>query len=410
MFKTCDRRVSCLQGKEKSALQLALLAFFSSQLILVLNEYIPYSDYLLTMLLFPFALISFPKMSIKAIWLSLSVFFLMYLGILFSAVHRIGNDNIFLAAAFALNCIIYGNFAYTRAGFLRKEGLFFLFDAALVFIIVACVYNLAVNTQNILTLNLKQDSYGVSFSSFYTNRNTFAALLLLSLGISLYMFLSKRKKRYFLGFLFIGLNLLFTFSRSSVLSAGIFLFVFLALQTSGNAKKKLIFFVFILFSALLVYILLNRYQDYITHYLVRKDYGDTYRFQYWKLALQYFPKSPLFGFGPGVAEQMLEKLGKVASTSFHNTYIEIAMWGGSLLLLFYLLICRDIVRAIVKIKAGDILFYRIYTALLLAFAVRGLFETTMFFAMGGLANTVTLLLFSLPILYSKTIKRSAPYA
>lgn len=155
------------------------------------------------------------------------------------------------------------------------------------------------------------------------------------------------------------------------------------------------------FVSLLFFVFMYRFEIFSRHF-IREVAGNSGRSAIWDAALKNLKLSPLFGFGPGSI-----KLLHNYHLSCHNIYIEQLLWGGAVYLLFNIYICFRLLKEIFKLKKLDKNYFIFNLAIFLAYLARGFFESNMFFALGGISNTLTLLIFLIPFAYVRGLKNEA---
>lgn len=386
----------------KSGFSVVLFLIIAAQLC-VFIESIPKLEYIYTaFLLFSLALLWNFKPNKESFVYALSLFFILVLGTCFSLLYGL-EGNLFLAFPIAINCLLYMSIACNYRIFLNKKNIADIFKIFTYIGVVACIYNLIANRNDIIGLNVGMNEYMAIFCSFYSGRNTFANFLLMFIVSSSYLYSTTRKKMYIAFIILMLINLFFTFSRTSIISALLFLALFFMLDSGRKLKRILPVLLIITILVYLGYGIVMQNFDIIDHFLIREGSGEQTRFSLWSITGDYFLKSPFFGYGAGSATFILkEEESHVAElvNSFHNTYIEIAMWGGIALVFLYCKLYVRIYRSIKYIKKIDASFYNVYIPFFISILAFSFSETFMFFAMGVRPHTLTALLIVVPLLYS----------
>ena len=377
-----------------------------SQIFTIFAKYIPKAEYCLMLTMAALVLITGKTLSRKALLYAGAYFAVCLLGILSSWIAGYGNSNIFLCIGLSAQCYTFVSLACAERNSLSPKKLDDVFDKILFFGIIACAYNLMVNAGAMLTMTNDGYAYGVNFSAFYVGRNEFGYYLVLLTAVAAYQFLSHKGTKYLLTALLFLLNMFLTFSRASILSAAVFVFVLMVsfIWTDKRLQKLALKASVPVLALAAIVIWLNF--DFLDQYLFRSSYGDSYRFLLWETGWNYFLKSPLFGFGPGPAEYMLLNLANNTAMSFHNTYIETLVWGGIGLAALYVLLAVRLIKRLSYIRKQDFAFFRVYVGLAAACLVYGMFETNMLFAMGAKGVVTTLLLYVIPSMYAEYLRRS----
>lgn len=199
-------------------------------------------------------------------------------------------------------------------------------------------------------------------------------------------------------------------AKSSILSAAVFsipkiltIYCILFLFFVGNdfiRKKRLCFYLFISFIIItFIYVNFIYKFSFFSRNFIRENYSIAGRDEIWRILFNEIHRNILFGFGPGSIEFMATD-----HSSFHNIYIEQLSWGGVAYLIFNILVVAFLIKRIFMIKKHDRNYFAFSLALLFAYLVRGFFESNMFFAMGGVSNTMSLIIFALPFAYYRGLE------
>lgn len=384
----------------KRSYKLSVVILGLSQICEICN--IPYKEYISIVILMCCVLIYSSTLPARAMISACICFVLLLFGIVTSYISGVANTNFVLCIGYAANCFIFCTLAEGQAYKINGYWIKRLANTILIFGAFSCVVNLIKNYLGILNLSLTSYSYSAVFSSFYSGRNSFASFLLVYIVLSTYLLFTTKKRVYLLGTILFLINVFFTFSRSALVFCIIFFGTCLILRSRISIKKRLLFLIILLILIIMAVWAINRYYDFLDHFLFRSAYGDSNRLTYWRLALHAYINSPFLGCGAGCAEYILSILGNNAGGSFHNTYIEILLWGGPLFLVLHMMMARRSLRAISSAKRYDISFYQTFISLWIAFFVYCLFETSMLFAIGARGIVNTFILYSLPLMYAKT--------
>ncbi|MBI2459471.1 MAG: O-antigen ligase family protein [Parcubacteria group bacterium] len=183
----------------------------------------------------------------------------------------------------------------------------------------------------------------------FAHPNLLAYYLLLPLALSLYLFLSGHKKQignilYFLfsGYLIIILAL--TFTRGAWLS---FLIV---MAVIGVFRYRALLIATVIFMAL-TYLLIGPI-NYRVNDLLSGSSGSSiqWRLDLWNDAKEYIKDRPWFGYGAGVANELiLKKRGeRFGSSDPHNDYLKIAIENGLIGLLAYVSLIISLFISLIK--------------------------------------------------------------
>ena len=299
---------------------------------------------------------------------------------------------------FVCNFVIF--YVLMRINKFDKMNIKLFFQFCVFHILTAACYNVLINFNDIPRIFSSLKPYQYSFSSFFSNRNTFAGYL--ALGIVLYTFIIIwTTKKYLkvlriLACIFILFNLLITLSRTSILGLTIFLLVYFIFTKKITVKKKIKVFVLVFLIILLISTIATD-EGFIKSTLIRKNIGNTGRTKIWLTAMllpnRFF--EILFGFGSGFSSSYLMQKSK--HSSFHNAFLQIYASGGILLLSIYILfIVNAVVYNIMNTKNREIKI--MIFAFQISNTIASCFESNMLFGSTAENQLLTFLSISLPLL------------
>lgn len=273
-------------------------------------------------------------------------------------------------------------------------------------ILLASCYNIIINFNALPKIFFSSSSaYEYNFSSYFGNRNSFAAYLTLGIVIYSVMILWTResylKVLRILACVFIFSNLLITLSRTSILKLFIFILIYFIFTNKITVKKKIIIFGLIFFIILMISSLDN--ESFIKSKLIRKNIGNTGRTKIWLTAIllpnHFF--EILFGFGSGFRGLYL--MQKSGHYSAHNAFLKVYTSGGIVALSAYVLVVvGTLIYNIKNIKKREIKI--LIFAFQIAYIVTSFFEADMLFASNAEMQLTTFLVVSLPLLLSQSNK------
>ena len=299
---------------------------------------------------------------------------------------------------FVFNFVIF--YVLMRINKFDKMNIKLFFQFCVFNILMAACYNVLVNFNDIPKIFFSAKAYEYSFSSFFGNRNTFAAYL--TLGIVLYAFiiLWTTKKCFkvlrILACVFILSNLLITLSRTSILGLAIFLLVYFIFTKKITVKKKIKIAV-VGFLIILLISTIATDEGFIKSKLIRKNIGNTGRTKIWLTAI-FLPNrffEILFGFGSGFSNSYL--MQKSEHASFHNAFLQVYASGGILLLSIYILfIVKAVIFNIRNTKNREIRI--MIFAFQIASIIASCFESNVLFTSTAEKQLLTFLAISLPLL------------
>lgn len=267
-----------------------------------------------------------------------------------------------------------------------KKGILIFGDFYNFFLLYACIVNIILNYQNILDLNIMSSSYEYNFSSFFTNRNTFALFLLIGVMLTLYSMSVRSITFDKIIFLIIILNLLLTFSRTALLGSLVFISLFYILNIRKHIFRKiilLIFFLVIIFTISSI----TGFNSFFLNNIIRLEVGTTGRTAIWKEVLEVINSNNIFfGVGQSIAKYY----------TIHNTLLTILAYGGILLVIFYIFLFIGIIRIDVKIYKRDKQLGALFISSLITFFVISNTETIIPFLSNALNTIYTILIVLMP--------------
>lgn len=282
-----------------------------------------------------------------------------------------------------------------------KEKIIRFMDYMIVFGIIACLYNIAVNWNSILNLTNITSSYQVNIKSFFPNRNQFGMFLFITIVANNYRTLvSKKNLTYYMVTFLLIVNLIMTMSRGAILALLIF-YIILYIQNIKSIRTP-ISFIILLFTFMMVIFTNSQLKDFIVRNVVRADTGVAGRLDVWKMGIDVYSKSNLFsgvGFHTGID---IAKAAGFEFDQFHNFFIDILVSGGFIELLFIVTTIFYVYRR-VMMKCWDKSYKRIYKASMYAIFALGLVESVSFFSIGFVDTIYTIFFITIPILASGMI-------
>lgn len=272
----------------------------------------------------------------------------------------------------------------------------------------AAILNILLNYKSIINLRFINNSYSVSFSSFFPNRNQFGLFMLIEIIALSLLSAYNYKKKYFIYFVIFGLNLILTMSRNSILGLAVYIsmciyYKFLKYKIKMSRNKLLLFAGICIFT---IYIGIKvagseKIIGMINTMFIRIDTLETGsgRFSVWKHGINIANKyNFLFGVGRYKALELNKLLFNDNLEYFHSLYIEKYATNGliGLLILFYLI--KYVWK---KVSNCSNLKYKIILkSTLISFYVFSVFETTTRFSIGYADSVFLIFFFTIPILIS----------
>lgn len=147
--------------------------------------------------------------------------------------------------------MLYG---FMKSVLLHKDHIQAFMRFLVMFSIIACIYGLIFDRNEVLSIRYVSNTNLVNVRSFFANRNQFASFLLLAVIANLYLCMDKQDKR--VNCLALALQvgcIMLTFSRGALFSV-VIVFGLMIIQSKGYTNKIFVLFIGLF---LLLVILLN---------------------------------------------------------------------------------------------------------------------------------------------------------
>lgn len=262
-----------------------------------------------------------------------------------------------------------------------------------------CVFNVIYNFNDLVNILSLSNGYSHYFMSFFGNRNTYGLFLFSAIMVYYLLKTYKFNCRYFrFFFLFIIINLIITFSRTSIIATVIFILIIFILQNKNNfnqiINKKSLYC--LISTALIVCCIIffnNSILKYILNVFIRPTHIFAGRDQIWTFSLNLWLNNNLL-FGTGNIFYAFELNNYLNNFSCHNIFLTILNRGGVVLFGIYSFVFYAV---FLKVK-NNINLLRWYIAAFTAFLFIGMFESALPFFNTIYAETVLgVLLITIPI-------------
>ena len=245
------------------------------------------------------------------------------------------------------------------------------------YVLYMCIYNFIINYDSIININIVTRSYEMNYASFFNNRNTFAFYLVYGLccSFSLFNSFNQNKKIYLPIFLFLLLNLILTLSRTGLIC--VFLFILISVLINSTKKQKMFYFIALL---LLVYSLfsLPQISSFFEKNLIRSSSGLSGRNEIWSYGSNLLKDNYLLGLGFNKPIELLSN-SYLSTSSFHNTYLTILLYGGILYVIANIFLWLQSITYVLFIKKHNKKIYYIMLGFILIYFVYGFTETQVLF-------------------------------
>lgn len=274
---------------------------------------------------------------------------------------------------------------------------------ALFFIVYAFIFQF----DEIVKALTASHAYASSFSSFFTNRNSYGFFLYSFYSVFLIQSKFYRDKlgkiKYLIIYVVVLLSMLLTLSRTSMIGTALLtliIFIDYLLRKIKIDRHKITSLIislifFLVFSIVIISFLSNEnVLQFIINKVVRSEYKTTGRVDLWKIGFDNLKLNPIFGIGS------FGSRGMTSNTVFHNTIIEIIVRNGILGLILKCFIFYSFLKYHLQnnFTNNEQIKFLKYYFISLVFVMQ--FETILFFKIG---IRQILLLYIIFILNSKII-------
>lgn len=277
---------------------------------------------------------------------------------------------------------------------MNDEHLRKFYKGVSVFILIASIYNIFLNANEILRIFNIRNSYLLNFSSFFPNRNTFAMYLVCGVYSTLQLIdgeIDKRHKRkWLLVLVFLLANIVLTMSRTSMLTS---IIILLPACLSFLKKKKANTIILLPLLAIMLLAIIGNHQinNTVERLFIRSEAGTSGRSELWLRGIQ---QSRRYGVITGAGYYTALDDGK--ASQYHSMYVDTLVDTGLLGILAKSIILVYIYRCPKKTKKPKRL-PRKYITFMLSILFMGLFESVNFFALGSSEMVFTIMCISIPL-------------
>ncbi len=361
------------------------------------------SFYLLTICLFLICAMLNKRVSVKTFELVILLVVVFLAGYLFSYINGYDNQNWTLIIGMTINAFVFCNIAYDGKIVNGEADILRVLKILNILGLVCGIVNVVENYARIMSLNMSVNASWINFSSFFPNRNTYGVLLSIFIMSDVLLFSMTQKSRYLLFAVFNGINLILTFSRTCCLITFVMIGLFYFCESKSSHKTRVAVIFLAIIGVIMLAIVVDKYYDLISHFLIRRDVGNSNRTELWEAAFNAFLNSPVFGNGPGSGESVIKSHGGTMN-SYHSTYLGILADGGICLTLLYASLYINSFKQISCFRRHNRTLYNFFLSLLVGFLIYMLFEYNLFFGMGVVANVLTVFLIVLPIQCARVYK------
>ncbi len=203
-----------------------------------------------------------------------------------------------------------------------------------------------------------QNAYSTEIMSFWGGKNAFGRFLYIATVCAFTMHIA-RKEGYTDGFCgtlvctaVLALGLVFTFSRTPLLSICVFFTSYYFLTNKTNRTRNLL----LAAAALLVLIFMftnDAIVGYLDRFILRKSAGLAGREDIWEVGLSYIRRHPIIGAGEYMAEEIIHR-GGIDISEFHNAYIYRCVASGIPVFLLYVYLWVKMLRRLYACRSRNV--------------------------------------------------------
>ena len=218
-----------------------------------------------------------------------------------------------------------------------EEGFYKILKIIAGFAVAAILYSVVLEGA-VSTILHMSNAYAKEITSFWYGKNPYGRFLYIAevcafTGLVLDRYQGKSGFRWTAVCVVIFAGIIFTFSRTALLTVSVFFAMYLIL-TTGNHKLRNV-----LIAVLVAGILLFMFSDrsimaYLEKFIFRNKAGLAGREDIWKVGVDYIMTHPFLGTGEYMADDILHAAG-LDHSEFHNAYIYRMITSGLLLSLLY---------------------------------------------------------------------------
>lgn len=278
---------------------------------------------------------------------------------------------------------------------------------------IACAYNLIVIIENIPNILNATNSYSVSLSSFFPNRNQFGLFLVIAILANMFILDKEKDKRYKISIIILIINLILSMSRTTILAAGIAIIVKIfmngqVIQYIKNNMKKCIIILGVLMIIPLIIITINKdILNTIDDLFIRSEtiLSGSGRTNIWENVIKIITENNFIsGVGRFEAIELLSLEIPRSYSQFHNVIIEMYATGGIIGISAYIFL---LYKVFTKIRNSNIYNKYKYTYLstFIVYLVVSTFEGMSRFSIGYVDTIAMIFYFVIPLMFSNNVKK-----
>ena len=279
---------------------------------------------------------------------------------------------------------------------LQEQTLYRFVRLVVLFSIFVCLYSLVFERREILSIPSTANTNILKISSIFSNRNQYAAFLVIAFIANLYCWQLHKSKLSIIAFALQVFGILTSFSRAALLS--VVIIVALMFLQGKLTKRKVIFLMLAMVACVAVLMFTNVFAYISANYIRLENSADSGRFDLWHRAWDVAKDHVLTGVGFYTGVDIAIERG-MELTQFHNMFFDLLVDGGLFEVAFVLILMLSLFRRCSK-KCKNRGLLMVYRASFFAFVFHACVESLSLFALSYSDTMYTIFYVSLPILLS----------
>lgn len=266
------------------------------------------------------------------------------------------------------------------------------------FIIVACIYNMIVNTQQLFNITSISVYGSDATASFFDNKNTFGVFLIFGTISATFLKVIGGKSKWLYIIILFLVNELMAMSRTAIVLTVFFLIASFLIGDNKTRKKRFILLSILLFTSIAVYFTDSTTRNYIDNNLFGSTKTMDVRSDYVERMLPLAKGSHLF-FGHGKEKSVQLAIEYAGNRYYHNTYLQLLMEGGVMKLSWFVLVIIFSLRNSIKLCRMNKKIGYMCVATFVAYLIYVSIESLILFDTPVIAMLATIFVVSIPRLF-----------
>ena len=291
---------------------------------------------------------------------------------------------------------------------IEEDSFFKFMKLILIMAMIACAYNLIVIVGTLPQMIGTDNTYNISLSSFFPNRNQFGLFLVIAILANMFIVDKDKDKKFKISMIILIVNLILTMSRTAMLAVILALIIKIlmngkTIQYIKNNKKRCIYILVILGIIAVSIIIINKdILNIIDELFIRSETISTGsgRTNIWANSIQIVTENNfLTGIGRFEAVELLSIEIPKGFSQFHNVFIEMYAVGGIIGIGAYLFL---VYKVFTKIKESNIenKYKHTYLSTFVVYLIVSNFESMCRFSIGYADTIAMIFYFIIPLMFS----------